>query len=89
MQNIPSTLIFRIFSANDWNQLELFHFYIQSSFIPSVASTFSSNAEKVRKIASSLITEYALEYLRINWSIGFRILFSFIPESSKSFTLVR
>jgi hypothetical protein len=89
MQNPPIQPIFRIFSASDWNQPETSQ---SLAFINSIfknASTFSLNAEKMRKIASNDIKNSSLEHSRINWSIGLRILFSFIHECFNLSTSVR
>lgn len=40
---------FRIFSANDLNQSEQLAFKMLSPFAQPIASSFSSNAEKMRK----------------------------------------
>jgi hypothetical protein len=54
MQTIHIKHIFRIFSANDWNQPESINLLVQSSILKGLAaSTFSSNAEKLRKNAIS------------------------------------
>ncbi|HEY4831515.1 MAG TPA: hypothetical protein VIH61_03035 [Waddliaceae bacterium] len=46
--------IFRIFSANDWNQPESINLLVQQPLLNGLAaSTFSSNAEKLRKTAVS------------------------------------
>jgi hypothetical protein len=55
MQTIHNQRIFRIFSASDWNQPESINLLAQSPIRNGItASTFSSNAEKLRKNASSI-----------------------------------
>jgi hypothetical protein len=54
MHTFPKKRIFRIFSASDWNQSESKKFLAQQVVHNGItASTFSSNAEKLRKRASS------------------------------------
>jgi hypothetical protein len=80
MQNLPKQLIFRIFSANDWNQPEQLSFVFSLGLSFHTLSSFFSNAENLRKIASSCTKNNFLELTRTNWNIGFNILFSLIPH---------
>jgi hypothetical protein len=58
MQNIVPVRIFRTFSANDWNRPESNFFSATFSDLSfKTASTFSSNAEKLRKFESQGIEE--------------------------------
>lgn len=49
MTNFPQQQFFRIFYANDLNQSEQLACKMLSPFSYRIASTFSSNAEKMRK----------------------------------------
>ena len=76
MQNPPKHSIFRIFSANDWNQSEIYSFQFHLFFFNLTfknASTFFSNAEKLRKTASHDTRNSRLELTRTSWSIGLRM----------------
>jgi hypothetical protein len=54
MQTIHKQHLFRIFSANDWNRPESINLLAQQIVHNGLAtSTFSSNAEKLRKNAIS------------------------------------
>jgi hypothetical protein len=82
MQLHNNSLIFRTFSAIHWNQSEI---KIQQShlllidLISKKTSTFSSNAEKLRKIALQYVQNISLELSRTTWSNGLTILFPIIP----------
>ena len=89
MQKPQLASIFRIFSANDWNQPALFLPNSSFSFKLAILPTFYSNAEKLRKTAPFHPHKSALESLRTNWDIGLTILFSFILKSSKTLTWFR
>lgn len=92
MQNNPNQSIFRIFSANHWNQSEtiVFNFHSLLSFLTFEKSlTFFSNAEKMRKLACNEIKNRKQESFRTIWSIGFIIRFSFIHYCIKLLNLVR
>jgi hypothetical protein len=58
MSKAHFSTIFRTFSANDWNYPESKHF-VSLTLDPQskTASTFSSNAEKLRKFESQRIEE--------------------------------
>ena len=87
MQHIPNQSLFRSFSANDWNQVE--HQFLTQFFkifnIFSL-STFSSNAEKMRKSESFYIILLLLSLDGMLMRIGFIILFPFIQKCF-SFTI--
>ncbi len=86
MQNLPNQSLFRGFSASDWNQLEqrfLTQLFKIFSFLS--LSNVSSNAEKMRKIESFYPILSHLSLGKPILSIGFIILFPFIPLSSKNF----
>ncbi len=51
MSTISKLQIFRTFSTNDLNQSESLTFFITSQLSSKITSTFSSNAEKLRKNA--------------------------------------
>lgn len=89
MQNIPSRLVFRSFSANDWNQSEQI---ILSCQIPIVASNLPilfSNAEKLRKIDLFNDIKCVKEPSRIIKSIGLKILFPIIQKCFNFTVLVQ
>jgi len=82
------TRVFRIFSANHWNQPEsnisrLTHFRLKTT------SIFFSNAEKLRKFAKIDMQNSLLEQSRTIWSNGLCILLSIIPMCCKLFILAR
>jgi len=92
MQNNPNQSIFRIFSANHWNQSETIVFQSLSSFpLPNLEKTltFFLNAEKMRKLACNDINNIRLELFRAIWSIGFTIRFSFIHHFINLLNLIR
>ncbi len=89
MQSLPNQLLFRTFSANDWNQLSLFILSPPFGLDLINPQTNFSNAEKLRKIVNYHPQKQSLELMKSNWSIGFTILFPLILESSKIFTLIR
>jgi len=84
MHHFSHKRFFRIFSANHRNQPEL---NLQVLIFPVLElknlSNFSSNAEKLRKLASQTIKMSFPELMRIIWSNGFIILFPFSPTYSK------
>ena len=85
MRYFTQVQIFRIFSANDWNQSELNdHVLTFSKPTFQVTSTFSSNAEKLRKSAFQLTSKSFSAPTRIIWSNGLIILFPLFPNYSKT-----
>jgi len=88
MNNHSNLLVFRIFSANDWNQPapllpnSLFDFY------QSVLSTIFSNAEKLRKTILFHPCKCSQESLRINRSIGLRMPSPFYADSKEQYLTV-
>lgn len=89
MQNILSRLIFRIFSANDWNQSEAIQPTYLFEFLSLLASTFFSNAEILRKTALSSTLNSLLECTRMHWNNGLKILFPLFPFCFNLSTIVR
>lgn len=89
MQSLQKSSIFRIFSANDWNRLE---HIIRSNQILLIISNWPilfSNAEKLRKIHIFNNRNISSEATRINWSIGFTILFPIIQKCFSFLTLAQ
>ncbi len=80
MQIPKKSPIFRIFSANDWNQSESKAFQFHPFLFHIKPSTFSSNAEKLRKFPYPRVNIMILEPSKTVWSNGFTILFPFIRE---------
>jgi hypothetical protein len=83
MKNHPNHSLFRIFSANDWNQSELISLNAHSSFTdPNSKMTPINflNAEILRKFESLVIKNITLELSRTIWSNGLIILFPIIPQ---------
>ena len=74
--------LFRIFSANHWNQPEIIIPLHSSSTAPlfQKSVTFFSNAEKLRKFVSLGIQNSSSELSRTTRSNGFTILFSLIQN---------
>jgi hypothetical protein len=80
MSKFQKVSIFRIFSANEWNQSEQIVLSNQVPSIVSILPILFSNAEKLRKIASIQTHINLPELFRIRRSIGLQILFSFIQK---------
>lgn len=92
MHSLPNQSIFRIFSANDWNQSELSHSKILPSFKnlnPQNPHTIFSNAENLRKIESLDTENNSLESSRTMWSNGLTIPFPIIRGCFNLSTSVR
>ncbi len=81
--------IFRIFSANEWNQSEQIVLSNQVPSIVSILPILFSNAEKLRKIASIQTHINLPELFRTHQSIGLRILFPIIQKCFNVTVLVQ
>jgi hypothetical protein len=82
MHTCQKTPVFRIFSANHWNQSEITLFKIHLTVedpIAKKAPILFSNAEKLRKTDLLSIINITQESIRTIQSIGLRILFPIIP----------
>ena len=89
MQSLPNQRLFRSFSANDWNQTEINPPSLSFVFISLILSTFSSNAENLRKIESFDTKNQSLESFRTSWSNGLQILFPIILDCLNFFNSIR
>jgi hypothetical protein len=84
MQHFSQKQFFRIFSANHRNQLELNLQVLASSASKSkTLSNFSSNAEKLRKLAPQTIKMSFPALMIIIRSSGLQILFPFFLHTLK------
>lgn len=79
MSKLQKPSIFRIFSANEWNQPEQNVLPNQTLSIASNLPILFSNAEKMRKIAPIQTHINIPELFRTHQSIGLGILFLIIP----------
>lgn len=89
MQTISILCVFRIFSANEWNQRESF---IQISLsIPTFQNEpiLFSNAEKLRKMGCHHIEYIILASSRTRWNNGLYILFPSIQDCFNLFSWIR